>query len=71
MKPQTLERLTLAILVAYWVDLAWKLAHWNQLSKGLEWWIIALALMVRFAFMGFLLAVFLRARRARRSKNEL
>jgi len=51
----------------YCLDLAWKLAHWNELTRGLEWWMIALALAVRFAVMAGFLYFYLRLRRS--SKN--
>jgi len=59
-----LELGTLFLLVAYCLDLAWKLVHWSELSTGLDWWTLALALTVRFAFMGGLLFLFLRMRKA-------
>jgi hypothetical protein len=70
-KPKTLERLALFLLIAYCLDLAWKLAHWGQLSNGLAWWTIALALTVRFAFMGFLLFMFIQARKAKKAASKL
>ncbi len=66
MKPKTQERAALFLLILYCVDLAWKLANWSKLFKGLDWRMIALALTVRFAFMGFLLYLFMLARKAAR-----
>jgi hypothetical protein len=68
-KPKTLERLALFLLVLY-CDLAWKLAHWGQMSNGLAWWAIALALTIRFAFMGGLFFMFIRARKARKAASS-
>ena len=73
MKPKTLERLALGLLIAYCLDLAWKVAHWRGLSRGvdLNWRLLTLALTVRFAYMGFLLFVFIRARRLRKAGKGL
>jgi hypothetical protein len=46
MKPKTGERAALVLLIAYCLDLAWKLAHWSELTKGLDWWMIAMALTI-------------------------
>jgi len=46
MKPKTGERAALVLLIAYCLDLAWKLAHWSELTKGLDWWMIAMALLM-------------------------
>ena len=35
MKPKTGERAALVLLIAYCLDLAWKLAHWSELTKGI------------------------------------
>jgi hypothetical protein len=70
MKPKTAERAALILLVAYCLDLIWKLMNWGKLSKGLEWWIIAIALTVRFTVMGGLFFLFTRARRARKSGSS-
>ena len=72
MKPKTLERLALGLLIAYCVDLAWKLAHWGELSKGVEldWRILTLALTVRFACMGGLLFMFMRARKIHKAGGK-
>jgi heme/copper-type cytochrome/quinol oxidase subunit 2 len=67
MKPKTGERAALVLLIAYCLDLAWKLAHWSELTKGLDWWMIAMALTIRFAVMGGLLFLFIRMRRAHKS----
>jgi TRAP-type C4-dicarboxylate transport system permease small subunit len=67
MKAKTGERAILLLLVVYCVDLAWKLVNWGQLTKGLDWWMIAGALTVRFAVMGGLLVLFIRIRRTRPS----
>jgi len=54
----------LFLLVVYSLDLAWKLANWNEAFGGVAWWGIALGLAVRFAFMGFVLFIYLRLRKA-------
>jgi hypothetical protein len=70
MKPKTGERSVLLLLIVYCLDLVWKLANWHQLTDGLDWWMTALALGIRFAFMGGLLLVFLRLRKAARSASK-
>jgi hypothetical protein len=67
MNSKTVERSALVPLVAYCLDLAWKLVNWGEFSRGLDWWMIAMALTVRFAFMGGLLFLFIRVRKARKS----
>jgi hypothetical protein len=49
--------------MAFCLDLAWKLVHWGDFTRGLEWWVIVLALIVRFAVMGFLSFVLLKLRK--------
>jgi hypothetical protein len=70
MKSITLERLVLVLLIVYCLDLAWKLANWRELSGGLDWWMIALGLTIRFAFMVGLLFLFIRTRTARKSGSK-
>jgi hypothetical protein len=60
MNLKTSRRSALALLVLYTVDLSWKLAHWHTLSGDLSWWMIALPLTVRFAFMACMLWVYLK-----------
>ncbi len=60
MSPKRTAQITLVLLVAYCVDLIWKLAHWDEMSAGLQWYVIVLALTVRFAFMAGLLWVYLK-----------
>jgi hypothetical protein len=55
MTPKTGEGAVRMLLIAYCLDLAWKLAHWSELTKGSDWWMIAMALILRFAVMGSLL----------------
>ncbi|HEY4764570.1 MAG TPA: hypothetical protein VIH75_12905 [Candidatus Sulfotelmatobacter sp.] len=43
MKPKIGARAALVLLIAYCLDLAWNLAHWSELTKGLDWWMIAMA----------------------------
>jgi hypothetical protein len=57
------RRATLFLLVFYSLDLVWKLFHWHELSSGVPWWGIAVGLTVRFAFMWFMIAVYLRMRK--------
>ena len=56
------------LLILYCVDLIWKLALWNQLTHGLNLWMVAGALIVRFAFMGGLLIMYLRFRKPVKSR---
>jgi hypothetical protein len=70
MKSITFERIVLVLLVAYCLDLAWTLANWRELSGGLDWWMIALGLTIRFAFMGGLLFLFIQTRRAKKSGSK-
>jgi hypothetical protein len=35
MKSKTGERAALVLLIAYCLDLAWKLAHWSELNEGI------------------------------------
>ena len=51
MKWFTGKNALLTLFILYCVDLAWKLAHWHEMVGGLEWWIVAGALTVRFAVM--------------------
>jgi hypothetical protein len=64
MKPKNGQRATLILLVAYSLDLIWKIFHWSELTSGVAGWGVALALMVRFAFMGFLLYLYLRIKKS-------
>ena len=68
MKLFTGKNAVLILLILYCLDLAWKLAHWHALADGLEWWIIAGALTVRFAVMAGLLVGYLRI--SRRESTE-
>ena len=70
MKPITFERSVLALLTVYCLGLAWNLAKWEKLSAGLDWRMIALALTIRLAFMGGLLFLFIRSRRAKKSDSK-
>jgi hypothetical protein len=58
------RRAALFLLLVYCLDLAWKLAHWREFFSGIAWWGIALGFTVRFAFMGFILSLYLRLRNA-------
>ncbi len=64
----TPERASLVLLILYCVDLTWKLAFWSQFTHGLNLWMIAGALVVRFAFMGGLLVMYLRFRKSAKSR---
>jgi hypothetical protein len=65
MKSKARQRMVLVLFIVYCLDLAWKLAHWAAYARALEWWMIALALAVRFAFMAFMLSVLLQYRNDR------
>jgi predicted tellurium resistance membrane protein TerC len=45
-------------------------ANWSELSKRVAWWGILLALVVRFAFMGFIFFVYLRFRKAAKASDK-
>ncbi len=64
MKPKNGQRVTLLLLVAYCLDLVWKLSHWSEFKDDIAGWGVALALIVRFTFMGFLLYLYLRLRKS-------
>ena len=64
MNPKIGQRAALLLLVLYCLDFVWKLAHWGDLTRGLDWWALAMALTVRFAFMGGLLYALFRLKRA-------
>jgi uncharacterized membrane protein len=57
------KRSALFLLVAYTVDLVWKVANWHDVFGDVAWWGIALGLTIRFAFMGLLLFLYLRLRK--------
>jgi hypothetical protein len=62
--PKIGQRAVLLLLVLYSLDFVWKLSHWGALTKRLDWWALAMALTVRFAFMGGLLYALFRLKRA-------
>jgi hypothetical protein len=64
MKAKNGQAATLILLVAYSLDLVWKLFHWSELTGDITGWGVALVLMVRFAFMGFLLYLYLRLKKS-------
>jgi hypothetical protein len=64
MKPKNGQRAILILLIAYSLDLVWKLFHWTELTGDVAGWGVALALIVRFAFMGFLLYLYLRLKKS-------
>jgi hypothetical protein len=64
MNPKTGQRAVLLLLVLYCLDLVWKLAHWRDLTRGLDWWALAIALTVRFAFMLGLLYALIRIKKS-------
>jgi len=66
----TPERASLLLLILYCVDLVWKLAFWNQFTRGLSLWMVAGALTVRFAFMGALLIMYLRFRKSAKNRSS-
>jgi hypothetical protein len=57
------QRAALFLFIVYSLDLAWKLANWRESFGGVPLWGIALGLTFRFAFMGFILSMYLRLRR--------
>ena len=57
------RRSALFLLIAYSVDLVWKLANWGETFGVLPWWGIVLGLSFRFAFMGGVLYLYLRLRK--------
>jgi hypothetical protein len=59
----------LLLLVAYCLDLAWKLANWNDFVKGLSWEILAISLTIRVAFMGGILYLLLWSRKKARQER--
>ena len=70
MKLKSAESITLLLFIAYCVDLIWKIeAGWREIIAG-DWKMIGLALTVRFAYMGFLLAAFLRLRKSRQKATQ-
>jgi hypothetical protein len=58
------RRSALFLLIAYCLDLGWKLADWRESFSAVAWWVVALGLTVRFAFMGFLLFLYLWLKKA-------
>lgn len=46
------KNLVLALLIAYCVDLIWKIAHWHEAFAHIPWWGLVLGFMIRFAVMG-------------------
>lgn len=64
MKPKNGQRATLLLLVAYCLDFVWKLSHWSEFTSDIDGWGVALAFIVRFSFMGFLLYLYLRLRKS-------
>jgi len=66
----TPERASLVLLILYCIDLIWKLAFWNQFTHGLNLWMVAVALIVRFTFMGGLLVMYLRFRKSAKSRSQ-
>ena len=57
------KRAALFLLVVYSIDLAW-LLNWREAFGDVPWWGIALGLTVRFGFMGFILFMYLRLKKA-------
>jgi hypothetical protein len=64
----TPERASLVLLILYCLDLTWKLAFWSRLTQGLSLWMVAGALIVRFAVMGGLLVMYLRFRKSTKNR---
>jgi hypothetical protein len=57
------KRAVLFLLVIYCLDLASKLVSWRDTFSNVPWWGAALGLAVRFAFMGFLVNLFIRLKK--------
>jgi hypothetical protein len=70
MRPKTLEKAVLLLLVVYCLDLVWRLANWGDLANGVPWWGIALGLTVRVAFMAGLVFLLIRTRRANKANGK-
>jgi len=66
----TPERASLVLLILYSADLIWKLSFWTQFTRGLNLWMVAGALIVRFGFMGALLFMYLRFRKSAKSRSR-
>ena len=66
----TPERASLVLLILYCADLIWKLSFWTQFTRGLNLWMVAVALTVRFSFMGALLIMYLRFRESAKSRSR-
>jgi hypothetical protein len=64
------EQLALFLFTLYVLDLVWKLFHWQQLTAGVPWWTVVMALAVRSCFMGGLLYVYLQYRKNQSIKNS-
>ena len=60
----------LALFVLYVIDLVWKLASYKQTFRLVPLWGVALGLVVRFAFMGLLLYLYVRCSRADTAKRR-
>jgi hypothetical protein len=57
------NRLLLLLFILYCGDSLWKFGHWHAYMGGLQPWILAIALAVRFTVMAGLLWLYLRANR--------
>ena len=57
------NRLLLLLFILYTGDSLWKFGHWHAYTGGLQPWILAIALAVRFSFMAGLIWFYLRANR--------
>jgi hypothetical protein len=60
----TRARIVLVLFIVYCGDLVWKLANWHEMSAGLQWYIIALALTIRFAVMAGLLWLYIKLKKS-------
>jgi len=65
------RRAAFIVLFVYCLDLAWKLAHWSETFGGVPWWGLALGLSIRFAFMGFILSIYLRVRKSSQEQSTI
>jgi hypothetical protein len=63
MKPATISRVSLLLLIVYCLDLAWKLPLLKELTTKGPWPLVILALAWRFAYMAGLFWAFVSFRR--------
>jgi hypothetical protein len=67
----TPKNAALLLLIAYCLDLFWKLINWNDFTRGTPWWALTLALTVRFAFMAGLAWLYLRYKKREAASHKI